>query len=364
MFEIIFIIAVSLYFIQSVLFIIGVNKKFTKIFGEKLPSITVIVAARNEQNNIKECLSSLSNLVYPKEKMEILILDDNSMDNTAQIIKEFIADKPVFKYLFVEEKIGSLKGKTNALAYGIKRATGEIILTTDADCSVSPEWAETLASYYTENVAVVCGFTNQYDDTAFKGMQSIDFLYLLFVAGGAMNLGKPLSCIGNNMSYKKSAYDEVGGYEALDFSITEDFNLLMAINKLKRYKIIYPLDRKGLVTSKPCPDIKTLYWQKKRWGRGGIKSEPVGYSVFISGIAAHLCICLMPFFFSVLSLYLLVLKLGIDLFVLKPLHTKLGLKFSFKNFIAFEFYYIIYVVLLPIAVLLKKDIKWKGRVFD
>lgn len=363
MFDVIFVIALSLYFIQTVLFIIGVNKKFNRIAKEKLPSISIIVAARNEEDNIEECLTSLSKLVYPSGKIEILVVDDGSTDSTGEIIKNFIQDKPKFKYLFVNEKIGELKGKANALAYAVKNTSGEIILTTDADCTVSPTWAETLVSYYKDDVAMVCGYTNQYEDSLFKAMQSVDFIYLLFVAGGAMNLGKPLSCIGNNMSYRKSAYEEVGGYEALDFSVTEDFNLLMAIHKLKKYKIIYPLDKGALVTSKPCPNFKSLYWQKKRWGRGGVKSDLTGYAVLASGFLTHLLILLIPFFFSALSLYLLLLKFSVDYFVLKPVHEKLGLKFKLKNFAVFEIYFIIYVVLLPFVVLSKKDVKWKGRVY-
>lgn len=361
--EIIFLIGLSLYFIQLVIFTIGAGKKYHKIPEDKFPSATVIVAARNEENNILDCLQSLDNLIYPNGKLEIIIINDNSTDSTGAIIESFIKDKPKFKCVIPSESIGSLKGKTNALANAIKISRGEIILTTDADCIVSPEWVKTHASYYQENIGFVGGFTTQQDQNPFSGMQAIDFVYLLTVAAGAINLGKPLSCIGNNMSYRKSVYNEVGGYEGLSFSVTEDFNLLMAIHDLKKNKIIYPLDVGALVTSKACPDWKTLYWQKKRWGVGGMKSDLIGYSVMAWGYIVHGAMLLLPFFFSMTGLYLSIFKICVDYFFVKPVFYKLNLRMKFSHFIAFEIYFIIYVLVLPFIVLLNRKVKWKGRTF-
>lgn len=363
MFEIIFISIIVVYFTQTVIFIIGSKKNFEKLDEIELPSISVIVAARNEEENIFECLESLDKLEYPENKIEIFIVNDHSTDNTKEIIQKFIHDKSRFKYLEPGAEIGQLKGKANALANAIRESKGEIILTTDADCRVSPSWAKELASYYKDDVAMVCGYTNQVDATLFGGMQSVDFTYLLMIAGGVMNLGKPLSCIGNNMSYRKSVYEEVGGYESLPFSVTEDFNLLMAMHRLKKYKIIYPMTSEGLVTSKPCSTWKLLLKQKKRWGVGGLKSELAGYGVMAAGFITHLCIILVPFFFSLLSLYLTLFKIAVDYFAIKGVHDKLKLSLRFKHFAAFEIYFILYVVLLPFITLINQKVEWKGRVY-
>jgi len=363
LFEIIFLIGLSFYFIQLVIFTIGAGKKYHKIPEDKYPSATVIVAARNEENNILDCLQSLDNLIYPNGKLEIIIMNDHSTDSTGEIIESFIKDKPKFKCRVPNESIGSLKGKTNALANAIKISQGEIILTTDADCFVSPEWVKTHASYYNENVGFVGGFTTQQDQNPFSGMQAIDFVYLLTVAAGSINLGKPLSCIGNNMSYRRSVYNKVGGYEGLPFSVTEDFNLLMAIHDLKKYNIIYPLDVGALVTSKACPDWKTLYWQKKRWGVGGMKSDLIGYSVMAWGYIVHGAMLLLPFFFSLSVLYLSVFKILIDFYFVKPVFNKLKLRMRFSHFLAFEIYFIVYVLILPFVVLPNRKVKWKGRTY-
>jgi len=363
MFEIVFTIVLAIYIFLLFSFTLGAKKSFEKIKKKDLPSATVIVAARNEENNILRCMQSLNNLIYPKNKLEIIIVNDNSTDRTGEIINEYIKDKPKFKSVVPTGQIGNMKGKANAIANAVKISTGEIILTTDADCSVSETWAETICSYYKEDVALVCGYTNQKDSGVFSGIQSVDFIYLLTVAGGTINLGKPLSCIGNNMSYRRSVYDEIGGYENIPFSVTEDFQMLMSMHKLKKYKIIYPIDKGALVTSQPCNDVKTLYRQKKRWGVGGLDSDIVGFLVMSSAFFVNLGIVLTPFFYSPKALYLAFFKIAFDYFFLFPVHEKMGIKLKFKNFILFELYFIIYVILLPIILLFSRKINWKGRTY-
>ena len=308
--EIIFLIALAGYFIQSVLFIIGCSKKFPKIEGNNLPDVSVIVAARNEEENILRCLKSLDKLEYPEDKLQIILVDDRSTDNTGNIIENFILGKIKFTKIVTKKEIGRLKGKTNALANAIEIATGEIILTTDADCVMVPSWVKTTVSYYQDDVAMVNGFTTQTANSNFTGMQAIDFIYLLIVAAGTINLRTPISCIGNNMSYRKKAYFEVGGYENLEFSITEDFNFLKAINKLNKYKIIYPFDKAALVTSAACKDVKSLFHQKKRWSIGGLKAPWQGYVIFIFGYTTNVLMLLtVLFIFQSLALPLFCLNL-------------------------------------------------------
>jgi len=359
--ETIFLIFVSGYFIQSVIFFIGAGKKFPQKTDNELPTATVIVAARNEEQNILRCLTSLDKLVYPEGKLNIILVDDKSTDSTGAIIEDFIKDKPKFKKIITKKEIGKLKGKTNALANAIELADSEIILTTDADCEVNPNWAKTIASFYEKDVAVVNGFTTQKADSGFSGMQAIDFVYLLFVASGTINLGHPLSCIGNNMSYRKSAYFEVGGYENLPFSVTEDFNLLISIYRLKKYRIIFPLNINSLVVSLACSDYRTLYRQKKRWGVGGLQIPAKGYIVFFFGYFTQLGMLALPFLFTPVWLYLAAFKLFIDFFILYIIHDNLGIKRNLFYFFQFEIYYTLYVLMLPFIIALSRKVFWKDR---
>jgi len=364
LFEIIFLILVSGYFIISVAVVIGVKKTFLQLSDEQLPTVSIIVAARNEENNILTCLQSLNNLIYPDDKLEIIIIDDASSDSTMKIISSFIHGKLKFRVIHQEENDSAiLKGKVRAMAEGIKIANGEIILTTDADCTVSPLWAKTIASYYVGNVGVVNGFTSQTVKDSFSGMQAIDFVYLLFIAAGTINLGKPVSCIGNNMSFRKKAYEETGGFENLPFSVTEDFLLLNSIHKLKKYEVIYPLNQDALVVSKPASSFGELFKQKKRWAVGGIDAPPLGIGLMFWAFLTNLFILLTPIFFSAAWLYLVIFKIAIDFFVLLPVHQRLGLQKNLKYFPVFQIYYIIYVLVLPFVILFSKRVKWKDRVY-
>jgi len=362
--ELIFLIILSGYFFQSVLFVIGVKKKFPKCRDKDLLSATVIVAARNEEENIWRCMESLGNQNYPDGKLEVIIADDRSTDDTGKIIDKFISSHKNFKKIIPDDPKGKMVGKVNALATAIRKATGEIILTTDADCEVKPNWAKTIASHYTVEVGMVNSYTTQLADSSFGGMQAIDFIYLLLVAGGTINLGIPISCIGNNMSFRKKAYHEVGGYEKLPFSVTEDFTLLRAIYKLKKYKIIFPLEKDTLVTSIPCTSFKQLYRQKKRWSVGGLGVPVRGFLIMFWGYLTHICILLTPFFISPVWVYLICFKIVIDFFVLYPIHQKLGISKNLKYFAVHQVYYILYVIALPFIVLASRKVVWKGREYN
>jgi len=349
------------YFFQSFIFILGARKKFPRLPDEKLPTATIIVAARNEEEKILRTLQSLDKLEYPDGKLQILIVDDQSTDNTGKIIDQYISGKVRFKKITTAEHHTKLIGKMRALAYAIKEATGEIILTTDADCEVKPGWAKTICSHYFDDVALVTGITTQTAANWFHGMQAIDFVYLLTAGAGTTNLKIPISCIGNNMSYRKSAYDEVGGYEKLPHSVTEDFTLMNAIYNLKKYKVIFPVLKESLVTSIPCRSLKSLFRQKKRWGVGGLGVPFRGFVIMFWGFTANLLVLLTPFFFSPTWLTLVIFKIVLDFFLLYPVHLNLGIEKNLKYYFHFQIYYIIYVILLPFIVLPNKKVIWKDR---
>ena len=363
MFEIFFLIIVAAYFIQAIILSIGSKKTFPKIGEEEIPTATVIVAARDEEDNILDCLVSLNALEYPNDKLEIIIVDDDSEDSTESVIKKYISDKPKFKLIKPEKDFGDTIGKARAIANAIEIAKGEIILTTDADCIVSSTWAKTLASYYKEDVSMVCGYTNQKANSLFEAVQDMDFIFLLTVGGGAINMGKPLSAIGNNMSYRKSAYLEVGGYEKIPFTVTEDFQLLMAINNLKKKKIIFPADPDALVTSEPCPNLKTLFLQKRRWAVGGMKSRLDNLLMISTPIWVSLFYFLIPFFYSPTLLFILFFKVLTDMFMIFFIYNRLRLKFNMINFIGFQIYSTLYFLVIGTSLIFSKKVIWKGRHF-
>lgn len=359
-FEILFIITIALYSSQQKIFIKGFRKKL-KTNENFEPTVTIIVAARNEENNIRNCLNSLVQIDYPKEKLEIIIVDDYSTDRTGEIIDEFTDRFSFVKKVIPTERIIPKPGKTNAIVNGIRNSKGEIIFTTDADCVVQPTWIKTQLKYFTDDVGVVTGFTLQKSYSQFTGMQNLDWVYLLTVAAGTINLGLPLSCIGNNMAYKRDAYNWVGGYENIKFSVTEDFALLHKIHKHTNYNVVFPTEPDGINISEPCPDWKTLYRQKHRWGVGGLDAPLIGFVIMFWGWLSHFLILLQIFWGTTLTLSLTLLKFFSDfIFLFIPL-KKFKMVEQLKYFFAFEIYFILYVLVLPIVVLLDKKVIWKER---
>src|SRR5665647_358261 len=127
----------------------------TGMLSKTTPFISVIIAARNEEKNIGNCIESIINQTYPAHLFEVIIVDDNSTDSTPAIVNSFEQNNiRVFKLNdFTEnEKLNSYKKK--AVETAISVAKGNLIVTTDADCIVQSEWLQTIASCYEESSAV------------------------------------------------------------------------------------------------------------------------------------------------------------------------------------------------------------------
>ncbi len=349
-----------MYIIQQIIFLIGFKKEL-KVKEDYEPFVSIIVAARNEEKNIRQCLNSLTKIDYPVEKLEVIIVDDFSTDATGKIIDEFTSKFPHFKKVIPVDRVIPKPGKTNAIVNGIRNSKGEIIFTTDADCIVKPTWIKSQIKYFTDNVGVVTGFTFQKSYSQFTGMQNLDWVYLLTVAAGTINLGIPLSCIGNNMAYRRDAYDWVGGYENIKFSITEDFALLHKIHKNTHYDIVYPVEYEGINISEPCPDLKSLYRQKHRWGKGGLDAPLIGFLIMFWGWMSHFLIVIQFSWGDLINLIITFAKFIGDIIFLSVPLKKFKMLNQLKFFVAFEIYFIVYVLILPFIVFFDKKVIWKER---
>lgn len=361
--SILFVIAALLYVGQCCLFIYGVSRARYRRNLLYEPRVSVVLAARNEEQHIRACLESLASLDYPKEKLEIVVVDDNSSDATPAIIAEAVAMTPNVRTFTAGQAAGNLRGKANAVSQGIDISSGELILLTDADCEVPPSWVRGTVQQYSDETGVVAGLTLLHPRTWFAGMQSLDWAYILAVASAAMALKNPLSCIGNNFSFRRKAYDEVGGYRGIKFSVTEDFALFKAITESGRWAYCYPLEKDTLVFSNACETLSTLYQQKRRWGVGGKDMPLSGLMILAIAFFLH-ALLLFGLFFDISFLLLLIglaAKLICDLILVTLPLSRTGQTAQLKYFSLFELYYLIYVLILPFAVFLGGKVKWKGR---
>jgi cellulose synthase/poly-beta-1,6-N-acetylglucosamine synthase-like glycosyltransferase len=364
MFDLILIFSAIFYAGEIILFLLALSKKEKKHKHiASFPNVSVVVAARNEEENIERCLRSILQVDYPADKLEVVVADDGSTDRTPEIISKIKQEHSNLKVIRIESQINNLKGKANALAQAIAQTNGEFIFLTDADCEVPRTWIKGMLRHFDEKTGVASGVTIIETGKIFYGMQSLDWAFLLSVAAAVGRLFKPVACIGNNMAFRKEAYIECGGYQNLKFSITEDFALFKAITENGKWGYAFPVDLETLVISKPVKTLKELYHQKKRWGTGGLDTGLLGIAVMSGGFIFHLLLILSPLLIEKISSLLisLVLKFFIDgAFLFKTLR-KFKKTSLLKYLPFFELYYIIYVVVLPFVVFFGGKTVWKDR---
>jgi cellulose synthase/poly-beta-1,6-N-acetylglucosamine synthase-like glycosyltransferase len=356
-------IVTILYLFQLGIFLIGLKRNRDSIYNPSNLSASIIIAARNEENNLCDCLESVANQTYPSSLYEIIIINDGSTDNTEMICNEFIKRYSNIKLIQAKDD-AIIRGKANALAQGIEAAKGEIILITDADCTVPVTWVQETANRYDTTVGLIGGFTLQKASTPFEGMQSLDWTFILGMAAATAGLNYPLGSIGNNLSFRRSAYEQVGGYRKLKFSVTEDYTVVQAIIGTTKWKYLYPINVKLLVESKPCPNYKSLIDQKHRWGTGGLDIKPAGFAIMAVGFCMHLSPFIMLFWGGVIeAAAALTIKFIADYIFLYQILQRLDRKEELRWFSWFEIYFLIYVLLLPFLVFFGGKVKWKGREF-
>jgi 1,2-diacylglycerol 3-beta-glucosyltransferase len=327
------------------------------------PTVTIVIAARNEEENIGRCLESIAALTYPPRLLEVVVVDDRSTDATANIITTYVERYPHFRQLTAIPGTGQLRGKTNAVTQGIEASTGEIILFTDADCTVPSGWVEETVKYYTSpSIGIVAGFTALRPDNAFASMQALDWFVLFSVAAATVRLRYPVTAVGNNLSVRRSAYDAVGGYRKVPFSVTEDYALFHAITHCPPYEARFPMDEQTLVTSLPCRSWRELYRQKVRWFTGGrgmdIRSLLIFTIPYGLNAALLLSALLTPAWWVAGALGA---KFLIDLLLAYPSLRTFRRLALLRHFLLFEVYYILYVLIFPLVVLFATDVVWKER---
>lgn len=234
-----------------------------------MKKVSILIAARNESANIVACLTSVAALSYPTSHLQVLVGDDASDDNTATLIKNFIKDKPQFELISIVSTLPQLKGKTNVLAQLAHHATGDYLFFTDADIEVPVGWIENMLVHFEPNVGVVTGITTMTKGEILGLMQGLEWLYYLSMIRLFSLFGIPITAMGNNMAVSREAYEAVGKYEGITFSITEDYALFHAI-LTKGFHFAQLFDARVLTISRPIATFSQLLSQRKRWMFGAM----------------------------------------------------------------------------------------------
>jgi cellulose synthase/poly-beta-1,6-N-acetylglucosamine synthase-like glycosyltransferase len=241
------------------------------------PSVSVVVAARNEEQQIGACLAALVAQDYPRDKLQIIVVDDRSEDGTAAIVNEVAASHPQVELLRVTACPSNWSPKKHALATGVAHARGELILCTDADCQPPPTWVSGMVSYFTPGVGLVAGFsptTHGPGSRLAKRLLEMDDLALACVAAGSMGVGVPLTCGGSNLAYRKEVYEQVGGFSGVEHLLSGDDDLFLHKVRITAWRTHYARDLGTVVPSGGPRSFRQFRHQRTRHASKGFFYAP------------------------------------------------------------------------------------------
>jgi cellulose synthase/poly-beta-1,6-N-acetylglucosamine synthase-like glycosyltransferase len=327
------------------------------------PLVSILVAARNEEGNILECLRALASMNYPEDKFEVLIGNDRSEDNTKLITLEFIRSHKNFKLIDITENVGHAKGKANVLAQLARKTNGEYFFITDADISVPENWIHEMLGNYKKSSGTVSGVTMIKGETLFAKLQSIEWIHAFGMVKAVSDQNIPVSAVGNNMMIPRKVYEETGGYENIPFSVTEDFELFKATLDLG-YGYQQLMGPGVLAISKPLDSLKRLLNQRRRWMQGAVQIPLVLSTLLLLQSLFFPIILLGMFVMPNFAILVWAGKLILQYSFINRVYRKIDYKFPlWKYIIIYELYTGIVSLLTLLYYLKPGKIEWKGRRF-
>ena len=269
-----------------------------------MPHVSVVIAARNEEEHIGDCLAALTVQTYPEQKYEILVVDDQSEDGTSQIVDEWVKKTHTVRLLHVGPEPSPLVGKKRALDVGIRQSTGTIILTTDADCVVKPTWIQGLVRAFEPQVGLVAGYsyTEQRGETVslLQKLRSLERIAVAAVAAGSMSLGRGITCTGQNLAYRKKAYADVSGFSQIGHLLSGDDDLFLhLIHHYTNWETTYSFSRETHVRTKAPVTLAHFIQQEKRRTSKGF-CYPLWLTLLLAGTYGFYLILFAALSFSFL----------------------------------------------------------------
>ncbi|MCH7415694.1 glycosyltransferase [Belliella sp. R4-6] len=338
-------------------------KSYAKGKGRGFPSITILVSCRNEAKNLSRCLEALEALDYPENKLQIIVGDDNSTDQTALVLKSWVSGKSYAEFYSVEENRGQKKmnGKANALSQMINKATGSLLLFTDADCKVPSTWATIMVSAALNTEAgFVTGITTVKHEGRFSTLQDVDWTFTLGVLKVLSDIGLSVTSMGNNMLISKEAYNAVGGFEGIPFSLTEDFTIASSIQKEGFYGY-HQICKENLIETKAQPSLSSLLEQRKRWMNGAMKL-PITIKILLALQALFLPLVLLLIYnYIFLGWLFWFVKWSLQSYFIYEMKKKMNQRINLKHLIVFEIYYLFTAWATILYYFWPSKTNWKGR---
>lgn len=334
--------------------------------------VTVVVPVRNESANVINLLNDLRDQHYNNSLFEVIIVDDHSTDNTLKLVSNFIM--PNLRVIALgDDKSLSFANRANkkiGIDRAVRSATGELIITTDADCHPGSNWIATIVSYYEEHRPVmIAGMVSYFPDTSFLGkFQTLDFLSLVGIAAASIQNGFYNLCNGANLAYTKAAYLAVDGFSNIDHIPSGDDMMLMH-KMAKKFgdKIAYLKNKDAIVYTSTEKDFVAFWNQRVRWTSKSTHYEDKRITailafVYLMNLLIVACLVIGLFFSPMLKLamWMFLAKLCID-----TIFTYAVTKFFRREnllwlFLPMQAVHVLYIILIAPAGIFGKY-NWKGR---
>jgi cellulose synthase/poly-beta-1,6-N-acetylglucosamine synthase-like glycosyltransferase len=239
---------------------------FTPQKSDPQTKVSIIVAARDEEANIAKTIDDLVAQQYPKALTEIIIIDDHSTDRTAEIVLSY-ADRNV-KLIKLNEDRALNSYKKKAIQTAIGTCSGDLIITTDADCRMGADWLATIVNLYEQKKYKMISSPVAYfqEKSFFERLQSLEFLYLIGLGASTIGNKQPSTCNGANLAYEKATFYEVGGFQGIDDLASGDDELLLhKIAAKYPDQIGFLKNREAIVYTHAKETLASFIQQRKRW---------------------------------------------------------------------------------------------------
>ncbi|MBC8175185.1 MAG: glycosyltransferase [Candidatus Marinimicrobia bacterium] len=269
------IIALSILPILYLLFLLwlrnGLSSTDTDISIEKHPTVSVIVAARNEEDSIGNLLENLLNQSYPQEQVEIIIVNDNSTDLTGDIIDRYAKKHSQIKHLLIQDTPPDWSPKKWALSRAIQDSSGDILLFTDADCTMTSNWITLMVSSFSDETIGIAAGPNllRKDGGLMDQMLLHDSIGQDAFTAGTILRGLPLTCTGRNLAIRHTAFEDAGGYDGTETFISGDDDLLMHKIISSGWKVSFTIHTDAVIQSYPPSDFVEFIKQRLRFASKG-----------------------------------------------------------------------------------------------
>jgi len=269
------IIALYVFAISALLF--GFFKVKTTVLKDDIPTtkFSVVIPFRDEAENLPELLQSIEQLNYPKNLFEIILINDNSSDDSLLIVEKFI-NQSALNFSVLNASSSSISPKKDALTSAINKAKNEWIITTDADCTFSKNWIKSYHQHIKNNNSTFIAGPVAYKNPInfFEVFQLIDFTSLIGTTIGCFGLQKPIMCNGANVGFKKKLFQTLNGYNGnTNLASGDDVFLLEKAVKHNPNAVNYLKNYHAIVYTKPVKTLKKLIAQRIRWASKTTKTK-------------------------------------------------------------------------------------------